>query len=296
MTTVTIILLTLSCCVSPSHAFSPLYSIDTPVHSQWGLRQSFTSDVDMPRIQSANLDTLNDQGYVVIEDFLPLDLQDALIQDVATLRSKGEFNIAKIGQDSTNALNEDIRVAETCFLGPTKLQYIPNTAREELYQVLDQVKSDLPGPLDSSLTELLYAYYPRGGFYRRHRDAIPGSASVLRTYSLLLYLNKDWTPKDGGGLLLHLDSGGDELPDGEEPNFVKVEPKGGTLVLFKSERIPHEVLDTNAERLAVVGWYNRPLTASDLSSLGGVDSSLQPILLGISAALVTLGLINLASS
>jgi SM-20-related protein len=150
--------------------------------------------------------------------------------------------------------------------------------------------------LDSSLTELLYAYYPRGGFYRRHRDAIPGSASVLRTYSLLLYLNKDWTSKDGGELLLHLDSGGDELPDGEEPNFVKVEPKGGTLVLFKSERIPHEVLDTNAERLAVVGWYNRPLTASDLSSLGGVDSSLQPILLGISAALVTLGVINLVSS
>jgi Rps23 Pro-64 3,4-dihydroxylase Tpa1-like proline 4-hydroxylase len=112
----------------------------------------------------------------------------------------------------------------------------------------------------------------------------------------LLYLNKDWTSKDGGELLLHLDSGGDELPDGEKPNFVKVEPKGGTLVLFKSERIPHEVLDTNAERLAVVGWYNRPLTASDLSSLGGVDSSLQPILLGISAALVTLGLINLVSS
>ena len=294
--TLTTILLALFCCVSPSHAFSPRTRLPkTPVYSQWRLRQSLTS-VDMPRIQPANLDTLNQQGYVVIEDFLPSNLQGALIQDVATLRSKGEFNIAKIGQDSTNALNQDIRVAETCFLGPSKLSNIPSTAREELYQVLDLVRSDLPGPLDSSLTELLYAYYPCGGFYRRHRDAIPGSASVLRTYSLLLYLNKDWTPKDGGELLLHRDSGGDELPEGEEPNFVKVEPRGGTLVLFKSELIPHEVLDTNAERLAVVGWYNRPVTASDISSLGGVDSSLQPILLGLSAALVTLGVINLISS
>ena len=296
MRTKAIILVALFCCVSPSQGFSPPTSLPrTSAHLQWRLGQSLTS-VDMPRIQSANLDTLDEQGYVVIPDFLPFNLQDALIQDVTTLRSKGEFKIAKIGQDSTNTLNQDIRVAETCFLGPAKLQNIPNTAREELYQVLDNVRSNLPGPLDSSLTELLYAYYPCGGFYRRHRDAIPGSASVLRKYSLLLYLNKDWTPKDGGELLLHRDSGGDELPDGQEPNFVKVEPKGGTLVLFKSELVPHEVLDTNAERLAVVGWYNRPVTASDISSLGGVDSSLQPILLGISAALVTLGLFNLISS
>jgi Rps23 Pro-64 3,4-dihydroxylase Tpa1-like proline 4-hydroxylase len=250
----------------------------------------------MPRIQSANLATLDEQGSVVIPDFLPPSLQAALIQDVATLRSKGEFKVAKIGQDSTNALNQEIRVAESCFLGPTKLQNVPNPARDELYQVLDQVRSDLPGPLDSSLTELLYAYYPTGGFYRRHRDAIPGSASVLRSYSLLLYLNKDWTPKDGGELLLHRDSGGDALPEGEEPNFVQVAPKGGTLVLFKSELVPHEVLNTKTERLAVVGWYNRPVTASDITSLGGVDSSLQPILLGISAALVTFGIVNLLSS
>jgi SM-20-related protein len=113
----------------------------------------------------------------------------------------------------------------------------------------------------------------------------------LRSFSLLLYLNQDWTPQDGGQLLLHRDSGGDELPEGEEPNFITVKPEGGTLVLFQSDLVPHEVLDTNAERLAVVGWYNRPVSVADISSLG--DNSMQPILLGLSAALVTVGLVAL---
>ena len=218
-------------------------------------------------------------------------MQAELREDVATLRRKNNFRVAKIGQDSTNALNPEIRVAETCFLGPSKLNDIPSEARTNLYGILDQVRMDLPGPLDPNLTELLYAFYPRGGFYRRHRDAIPGSASVLRSISLLLYLNEDWTPNDGGQLLLHRDSGGDELPKGEEPDFIQVEPKGGTLVLFQSDSVPHEVLDTKAERLAVVGWYNRPVSASDISSLS--DSSMQPVLLGLSAALITVGLVTL---
>lgn len=287
------------CCIESSEAFLPCTFVIKCQSRQWKLHQSSASaDVlfDMPRIQDADLATLQSQGYVVIPDFLPVSLQETLRQDVSNLRDRNHFKISKIGQDSTNAFNEDIRVAETCFLGPSKLQNVPNQARNELYKVLDQVRSDLPGPLDPNLTELLYAYYPSGGFYRRHRDAIAGSASVLRSYSLLLYLNKDWQPKDGGQLLLHLDSGGDFLPPGEEPNFVEVAPKGGTLVLFQSDAVPHEVLNTNAERLAVVGWYNRPVTPGDISSLGAIDNSLQPILLGVSAALVTFGVINLLNS
>jgi SM-20-related protein len=287
----------IACCIGLSQSFTPLPHTFVGAHRlKWkSFAVSFDSTV-MPRIQDADLAELESKGFVVIPDFLPADLQAALRQDVVNLRSDQKFNIAKIGQDSTNALNEDIRVAETCFIGPTKLKDVPSDARKQLYQVLDQVRSDLPGPLDPNLTELLYAYYPKGGFYRRHRDAIPGSASVLRSYSLLLYLNENWTPKDGGQLLLHRDSGADFLPEGEKSNFVQVAPKGGTLVLFQSDAVPHEVLDTNAERLAVVGWYNRPLSAGDISSLGGIDNSLQPVLLGLSAALVSIGLYTLLQS
>ena len=239
----------------------------------------------IPQIKTTSLQDLETNGYVIVKNFIPSDLVEALRDDVTSLRSLDKFKIAKIGQDSTNTLNTDIRIAETCFLGESKLLDVTNGAREKLYAVLEKLRVDLSGnsmfdqmdsdgelvlaapALDKSLSELLYAYYPKGGFYRRHTDAVQNSASVLRSYSLLLYLNNDWKESDGGYLRIHLDSGGDFLPQGEEPNYIDVEPEGGTLVLFKSDRIPHEVLDTNSERTAVVGWYNRPYTSADISLL-----------------------------
>ncbi len=54
------------------------------------------------------------------------------------------------------------------------------------------------------------------------------------------------------------------MPDGEEPNYITVEPYGGTLVIFSTRDIPHEVLETNLERLAVVGFYNRPMSPTEM--------------------------------
>mmetsp|Transcript_44945 Transcript_44945/g.83256 ORF Transcript_44945/g.83256 Transcript_44945/m.83256 type:complete len:93 (+) Transcript_44945:377-655(+) len=90
-----------------------------------------------------------------------------------------------------------------------------------------------------------------------------------------------------------MDGGGDFLPEGEEPNFLDVDPHGGTLVLFKSDMIPHEVLDTKAERAAIVGWYNRAVMASDIGELASDSDKVRAGMLLVSAALVTGGLISL---
>jgi SM-20-related protein len=263
---------------------------------------SATTEGKFPRLQEHHWQELDLNRYVVIPNFLPQSLQDALRSDVQTLRSKSKFKVAKIGQDATNTLNTDIRVAETCFLGPSKLGDVPNTARQELYTILDGVRRDLvqhmPSikALDPGLTELLYAYYPQGGFYRRHRDAIPGSASTLRQISLLLYLNQNWQAEtDGGCLRLHFDSGGDALPLNEEPNYMDVAPHGGTLVLLQSDAVPHEVLDTvGRDRLAVVGWYNRPVQSSDALELSNV-SPIRFALAAFGLGLVTVGVLSLVS-
>lgn len=274
-------------------AFAPATKSPLKRHTKSSL---FLSSAALPRLSQSDFQELSTKGYVIIENFLPGNLQESLRKDVQNLREKSKFNIAKIGQDSTNALNTDIRVAETCFLGRSKLSDVPDASRSQLYDVLDQLRQDLPQPLDQNLAEFLYAYYPTGGFYRRHRDAIPGSASTLREYSLLLYLNKDWKEENQGQLRLHFDGHGDFLPEGEEPNFQDVDPKGGTLVLFESDKLPHEVLDTQAERYAIVGWYNRPVTANDIKELSGGDvDPVRLIGLAVAAGLVTVGLINLLS-
>ena len=62
--------------------------------------------------------------------------------------------------------------------------------------------------------------------------------------------NKEgWTEDDGGCLRLYTDGGGEEAPAGAAPSYVDVEPKAGTLVVFRSDLVPHEVLDTTAPRV-----------------------------------------------
>ena len=271
-----------------------------------------TQPVLMPQISQEDINSLSTKGYVIIPKFLDSELVEELRDDILQLRSGGAFREAKIGQDSTNNLNKNIRIAETAFIGRNRPELSritgDKTVRDRsrgLYDILDGVCDSLvdlcwkesEAKLDKSLTELLYAYYPTGGFYRRHRDAIENSASVLRKYSLLLYLNRDgWCPeKDAGQLRIHLDGGGDELAENAVPNFIDVDPLGGTLVVFKSELIPHEVLDTNSERFALVGWYNRAVTASDIGSLGegGGDDMIRVGMLAIALLMVTFGVASI---
>ena len=285
-------------------------SFVVPHNSKYKLISS-SNALHAATLSSSDIDQLASKGYAVIPNFISDDLVAELAKDVSNLRSNSKFKVARIGQDSTNALNEDIRVAETCFLGEGKLSDVPSAARKELYDALDGARNSLSGneqldeqdwqsggikkgapALDRELTEMLYAYYPSGGFYRRHRDAVPGSASILRCYSLLLYLNQNWQKEDAGQLRMHFDSGGDFLPDGEEPNYLDVDPKAGTLVLFKSDQVPHEVLDTNSERLAVVGWYNRAPNVNDVNLLASKEDQTRLGMLVVAGLLTIVGLIG----
>jgi SM-20-related protein len=204
----------------------------------------------MPRIQQHEIESLTTNGYAVIPDFLSSDLQQALRDDVYELRSQHKFAAAKVGSNqSTNQLNTELRVTETCVLGSALEE--SSVARSYLYEILRYMRLDLNDnllhKLDAHGGELLYLYYKKGGFYKRHVDAVPDSKSFQRCFSILLYLNKDWTRENAGQLRLYCDN-----PE----SHVDVEPLGGTLVLFQSDLIPHEVLDTGSERIAVVGWYH----------------------------------------
>lgn len=262
----------------------------------------------MSRIGAADLQFLADNGFVVVKNFLHRSLQKELVEDVSLLRETNSenangtgneknkyFTLAKIGHDGMiqdeSTPFKDIRVSETCALGKMDQSDLPDSeARDDLYSILDNLKSDLQIPLlshgrftqnvpklDDELEEIMYAYYPKGGYYRRHRDAEEGSISNIRKYSFLLYLNRNWIPAHGGHLRLHRDSGGDTLPPGELPNFIDVEPLAGTLVIFRSDLIPHEVLDTYNERLAIVGWFLSKDSDTYVATPSMADSPSTPV-------------------
>ena len=81
-----------------------------------------------------------------------------------------------------------------------------------------------------------------GARYVQHLDALAGDRR--RRATAIVYLNPGWVPADGGCLRI-------DPPSGRRD----VEPLGGRLVIFLSDRLRHEVLPCHALRRAATAWY-----------------------------------------
>ena len=113
---------------------------------------------------------------------------------------------------------------------------------------MDELRIDLNRALLLGLEDLEahYALYPAGARYARHRDRFHDDDA--RVLSSVLYLNPDWRANDGGALRLHLGA------DAQNPHM-DIYPTLGTLVLFLSAELEHEVLPASRERLSIAGWF-----------------------------------------
>ena len=95
----------------------------------------------------------------------------------------------------------------------------------------------------------MLACYPGGGArFLKHVDNSP-DAPDLRAVTAVLYLNTQWSAADGGALRIW--AGGAR---GAATAPSTVEPRAGTLVLFWSHRVPHEVAPAATTRFALSLW------------------------------------------
>jgi SM-20-related protein len=92
--------------------------------------------------------------------------------------------------------------------------------------------------------EFHYAWYDIGSFYKKHLDQFRTDSG--RKYSIVVYLNENWTDEDGGQLLLYI--GG---------KTIRINPEGGRIVFFESDKIEHEVLSSKRPRMSVTGWLKK---------------------------------------
>lgn len=123
-------------------------------------------------------------------------------------------------------------------------------AARELLAALDGLRQDLNRKLLLGLDEVEahFAHYPPGASYARHRDRF--RSDDARVLSLVLYLNPDWPDDAGGQLRLH-------LPDGP----VDIAPRLGTVAIFLSAEVDHEVLPATQPRYSIAAWFRqRPRT------------------------------------
>ena len=88
-----------------------------------------------------------------------------------------------------------------------------------------------------------------------------------RCVTAIVYLNdEDWdASKHGGELRVYMGADIDDEKGGSAEWVIDVAPAGGTVVVFDSRVILHEVLPTSARRMALTLWIcgdSRPIAAS----------------------------------
>jgi len=195
--------------------------------------------VNPPPDLTAAVRELGARGYVVVPSYLtPAELA-GLSRALCERDARGDFRPAATGAGAQRAVRPSIRGDRIHWL------IEPQGAERDLLARLEELRLLLNAELGLTVFELEchYAVYPVGARYARHVDRSPAGAE--RVVSLVLYLNDGWGDQQGGELRLHA---GPPLD---------VRPAGGTLVLFMSERLEHEVLPATRERRSLTGWYRR---------------------------------------
>lgn len=182
------------------------------------------------------IDSLVENGWYHQENVLSKEQ----VLKLGELCSGRTLSKASIGNGDKKAINETIRSDNISWL----------TGEEREQEILDYQL--LAYNLSQHLNEGLYlglnefechfAQYPKGSFYKAHKDSF--KSDDRRTITLITYLNKNWQEGDGGELRLHLK---DEVVD--------IKPYGGSVICFRSSEILHEVLMSNKERLSLTGWF-----------------------------------------
>ena len=198
--------------------------------------------MDEARIDTAAAaHALEHAGWCVCPDVLPAAAIAALAAECRTLDARQQLAPARTGRGTTHA-DRGLRGDRTRWFDALAL----SPAQTAYWQALDALRIDLNRALLLGLAELEahYALYPPGAGYARHRDRFRDDDA--RVLSSVLYLNADWSEDDGGALRLHLPAGCHDIA-----------PRAGTLALFLSAEIEHEVLPAARERLSIAGWFRR---------------------------------------
>lgn len=190
----------------------------------------------------AIVDDLRLKGYSIQLDAIDQKTALSLYQEISSKPAE-QLMPAGIGRDRQHTIDKSIRsdhiewIDESTPIGNIWLNWaeaLRVDINRKLFLGLDEFESH-------------YAYYPKGAFYQRHKDAFVGESN--RVLSLVAYLNPNWQPSDGGELVLYREE--------DDSEGVTVQPQIGTLVLFLSEEFPHEVLPSSQDRYSIAGWFRQ---------------------------------------
>jgi len=182
------------------------------------------------------VDALVADGYIILENAIEKGLCEKLLESASD-----ESLYKRAGISSSQNLHID----GTKRRDKTRWLDADGAAMSAFLAWSDSLRNYLNRTLYLGLSyyEAHFAIYEEGDFYEKHLDAFVGSKN--RVVTTVLYLNEGWSEEDGGALLIYDD----------ERVIERVAPKMGTLVIFMSDRFPHEVLPAKKKRHSIAGWF-----------------------------------------
>ena len=183
------------------------------------------------------IDSLVDDGYIVITDVLSKELVTNLLNF-----SQKENGFKKAGISGKGDLHIDNNRRRDKILWLEN----DNSTQSEFLEFTNGLKEYLNRELYMGLTyyESHFAIYNEGDFYETHLDSFKNSKN--RVVTTVFYLNDKWTKDDGGELIIY---------DKNHKFLAKVLPKANTLVVFLSDKFPHEVKPAKIKRFSIAGWF-----------------------------------------
>ncbi|MEO3877099.1 2OG-Fe(II) oxygenase [Rheinheimera fenheensis] len=184
----------------------------------------------------AIIDAFYQHGWVWQPNFISEQLNSALLHEA---QYQAQLKPAGIGRQSDHQLNQQVRRDATQWFDGT------SAAQQQYLALMTQLQQAFNRRCFLGLFdfECHFARYQQGDYYQKHLDAFSGRSNrVLTTVSYLNNVSR------GGELALYNEQ--DQLID-------KFLPTAGSLILFESERFPHEVLPAVDTRFSIAGWFRK---------------------------------------
>ena len=185
------------------------------------------------------------QSWSVVLDGLPAAVAQPLFQQVRDLNDS-DFDPAGIGRSQDHVHNSFVRRDQVRWIDGATM------AEQAWLDWAQRLQTYLNRRLFLGLFsfESHFAHYGPGDFYKKHLDAFRPNGlerGARRELSLVTYLNPGWESSDGGELAIY-DAAGEQV-------VRRVSPVYGTVVVFLSTEVPHEVLPAMRDRYSLAGWF-----------------------------------------
>jgi SM-20-related protein len=202
-------------------------------------------DFELDPLFETIISDLMTQDYSVVDHFIDPKTVSLLRNSLLAHFEEDRFKKAAIGSKTNEVIAAAIR--------GDYILWIDEKVQTQVETLFFKRLNDLVAYLNRTCflgilqTEFHYALYPTGTGYKRHLDGFQNDNK--RKLSIAFYLNsEDWSQTDGGALALYLEG------DKSEEQTILVNPIAGRMVIFESQKIPHEVLIAHRDRLSITGW------------------------------------------